>query len=199
MKAIRKKTSYTGISACIRRFFIVETQKAVSDRSLPVPPEERETDGAEFTKIRDTFCLFFCERTLDEWIKRNYNQSINSGAGQCSGHIENAWIETSTVAKRSQRAGDSGSPVQRGGGNNTREQRSERQKPSRKDAACGVKAQGFVGTPQRGWFSISKLGGTTDAAAIRPKILGLFAAFIFSGGAFYVRNYGIFHQEAGQE
>ena len=46
--------------------------------------------------------------------------------------------------------GDSGSPVQRGGGNNTQEQRSERRQPSRRDAACGVKAQGFVGTPQRG-------------------------------------------------
>ena len=56
----------------------------------------------------------------------------------------------SAYCKCVERAGDGESPVQRGGGNNTQEQRSERRKPSRKDAACGVKAQGFVGTPQRG-------------------------------------------------
>ena len=65
-------------------------------------------------------------------------------------------------AIRSQRAGDSGSPAHRSRVNNTREQRSERLRPSRKDAACGVNAQGFVGTPQSG-RSLGKLGGTTDA------------------------------------
>ena len=48
-------------------------------------------------------------------------------------------------------------------GNNTPEQRSERQMPSRKDAVRGVNAHGFDGTRKSDRY-YGKLGGTADCS-----------------------------------
>ena len=62
----------------------------------------------------------------------------------------------------------------RGRANNTREQRSEMCRQSRKDAMRGVNAQEFVGTHKVADI-ISKLGGTTDAQRFVLKYLGIAA------------------------